>query len=349
MAGQPLVVVGKLAAGKSGKVTLTGRYAGQRWSREIPIEVGQGSGGAPVLGTLWARRKIDSLTWAEPSVDSDRQAAITDLGLKFKLITQYTSFVAVERELLVDPKLPLTQMLVPNELPEGVKYEGIFGDAQLQVLPARVKPGDPELRVKAAPTARAVRVRLPFETVSRDAAFDRATGEYVLRFLVPSGFPDGSYDVGIEVQHENGAIERRSSPLRVDTTAAAVAVLSSDPTMVPGKPYTLRLKPAIALSDLKLDANALKAAMETKEVLVHAPWGETVLATMEGPLGAYTATLHVPEGVEGDQRLELVASDAAGNVSRRALDVPVQERPYGLLVAFAGCFVTAFTLRRNRK
>ncbi len=341
MAGQPLVVVGKAVGGKTGKVKVSGRYAGAPWSKEVPIEMSQTSGGPAVLGTLWARRKIDSLTWAEPSVDADRQAAITELGLKFKLITQYTSFVAVERELLVDPKLPLTQMLVPNEMPEGVKYEGIFGDAELEVLPSRVKPGDPELRVKAAPTARAVRVRLPFETVTRDATLDRASGEYVLRFLVPSGFPDGSYDVGIEVQHENGVIEKRTSPLRVDTTPSAVAVVSADPAMVPGKPYTLKLKPALALNELKLDANALKAAMETKEVLVHAPWGETVFATLEGPLGVYTATLHVPEGVTGAQKLEIVASDAAGNVSRRGYDVPVQKQPIAVLVAVAGFLLLA--------
>lgn len=348
MAGQPLVIVGKAIGGKTGKVRLTGRYAGAAWSKEIPLEMSRQSSGPAVLGTLWARRKIDSLTWAEPSVDSDRQAAITELGLKFKLITQYTSFVAVERELLVDPKLPLTQMLVPNEMPEGVKYEGIFGDAELEVLPSRVKPGDPELRVKAAPTARAVRVRLPFETVSRDAAFDRASGEYVLRFLVPSGFPDGSYDVGIEVQHENGSVEKRSSPLRVDTTPAAVAVVSADPSMVPGQPYTLKLKPALALGDLKLDANALKGAMETKEVLVHAPWGETVFAELQGPLGVYTATLHVPEAVTGVQKLEIVASDAAGNVSRRGYDVPVQKRPLAVLVAL-GAFLALGLGYRKRK
>jgi len=364
MAGQPLVIVGKVVSawgrqpssqaspstgGKTGKVRLTGRYAGAPWSKELPIELAQQASGPPVLGTLWARRKIDSLTWAEPSVDADRQEAITQLGLKFKLITQYTSFVAVERELLVDPKLPLTQMLVPNELPEGVKYEGIFGDAELEVLPSRVKPGDPELRVKAAPTARAVRVRLPFETVTRDAAFDRASGEYVLRFLVPSGFPDGSYDVAIEVQHESGAVEKRTSPLRVDTTPSAVAVVSADPSMVPGHPYTLKLKPALALGDVKLDANALKAAMETKEVLVHAPWGETVFAQLQGPLGVYAATLHVPEGVTGVQKLEIVASDAAGNVSRRGYEVQVQKKPYTVLIALGAFLALGLGYNRKRK
>lgn len=351
MAGQPLVIVGKLLKGKSGKAVLTGHYAGAPWSRELPIEVSSGgTGGAPVLGTLWARRKIDSLTWTKPSADEDAVKAITDLGLRFKLITAYTSFVAVERELLVDPKLPLTQMLVPNEMPEGVKYEGIFGDAaDVAVLPSRVKPGDPELRVKAASSARAVRVRLPFESSARDAVKDEASGEFVLRFLVPSGFPDGSYQVGIEVQHEGGRVELRSSPLRVDTKASAVAIVMADAVMVPGSEYSLTLKPALALGELSLDGDGLKAAMETKEVLVHAPWGETVFAKM-GALGGYTATLHVPEDVTGPVRLEIVASDAAGNVSRRAHQVPVQPSRSSLLfpaAAVALAMLGAMLLRRR--
>jgi Ca-activated chloride channel homolog len=342
-AGQPLVVVGKLSGGaKSGKAVLTGRFAGAKWSREIPIELSTREG-EPVLGTLWARRKIDSLTWAQPSVDSDTREAITALGLRFKLITDYTSFVAVERELLADANLPLTQVLVPNEMPEGS-----FGTpADVQVLPNRVKPGDPEVRVKAASTARAVRVKLPFEDRPRDAAFDRASGEYVVRFLVPSAFPDGSYQVGIDVQHENGVVEHRTSPLRVDTTPSAVAVVSADPLMVPGKPYTLQLKPALALSELTLNGDALKAAMETKEVLVHAPWGETVLAQMKGPFGAYEATLHVPEKIAGTVKLELVASDAAGNVSRRGYEVPVQHKPLSLLFGL-GAFVMLGLAMRGR-
>ncbi|MBK7864372.1 MAG: VWA domain-containing protein [Archangiaceae bacterium] len=342
MAGQPLVVVGKLKSGRAGKAVLTGRYAGAKWSREVPLEVSTGgTGGEPVLGTLWARRKIDALTWSRSQADGDAVEAITALGLKFKLITAYTSFVAVERELLVDPKLPLTQVLVPNELPEGV-----FSDAQVQVLPSRVKPGDPEVRVKAAPTARAVRVKLPFESRSRDASFDVASHEFVLRFLVPSGFPDGAYPVAIEVQHENGRLEQRSSKLTVDTTPSAVAVVTADAAMVPGKPYTLSMKPAVVFS--ALGAEALKSAMETKEILVHAPWGETVIASQQGALGAYTATLQVPIEVSGPVNLEIVSSDAAGNVFRRGYQVPLQSKRWPVLFPVAAVMMLGGLVARRR-
>ena len=39
---------------------------------------------------------------------------------------------------------------------------------------------------------------------------------------------------------------------------------------------------------------ALKSAMDVKEIFVRAPWGEVARAKMDGPLGVYRATLHVP-------------------------------------------------------
>ena len=54
---------------------------------------------------------------------------VTNVGLDFKLMTQWTSFVAVEERVVnVDGK-PQT-IVQPVELPEGVAYEGIFGEAE---------------------------------------------------------------------------------------------------------------------------------------------------------------------------------------------------------------------------
>ncbi len=337
-AGQPLTVVAKLAhaPGRSPSVTLTGRLGAAAWERRIAVDAIGDSGGAPVLGTLWARRRIAALGDRAPYqvADADR-AEIERLGLAFKLVTQYTSFVAVERELRVDPHLPLAQVVVPNELPEGVSREGIFGDAtEVSVTPARVKPGDPEIRVPAARSARRVRVWLPFDAAPVEAVRDfDAPGEWVARFLVPSGWPDGSYPVRIAIDHDDGAREEREGALRVDTRAAAIAVVGA-PEAAPGGELTVAVKPALPLGTLAAtlgDAgraggvgHALKGAMDVKEVLVRAPWGEIGRAEMGGPIGAWTATLHVPaDQPAGKVALEIVASDGAGNVSRRAAEAEI--------------------------
>ena len=55
---------------------------------------------------------------------------------------------------------------------------------------------------------------------------------------------------------------------------------------------------------------------------MRAPWGEVARAKMDGPLGLYRATLHVPRlQARGDAELEVVACDTAGNVSRRPLSL----------------------------
>jgi hypothetical protein len=87
--------------------------------------------------------------------------------------------------------------------------------------------------------------------------------------------------------------------------------------------------------------------MDVKEILVRAPWGEVARAKMDGPLGLYRATLHVPRlQARGDAELEIVACDTAGNVSRRPLVVAVTPSSPAswaggmllLIAAFGGLF-----------
>jgi Ca-activated chloride channel family protein len=346
-AGQPLVVVGKYIRGKGpAKVALSGMLGVKPYAHTLPVSLGD-SERDPVLGTLWARRRIDELSDGnERGASSDAQGEIVGLALKFKLITAYTSFVAVEKQLKVDTNVPLAQLLVPNELPEGVSYKGIFSDAVVnanaEITPARVKPGDPEIRVQAPADAK-VRVALPWAKRPVRALWDAPAGEFVARFLVPAGWPDGSWTARVVVEHAAGAREERSVEIHVDTRPAAIAVVASPTTVRPGEAMLLAFKPALPMGTLA-DAitadeqggvgDALKSAMYVKEILVRAPWGEIARAKMDGPLGIYRATLHVPRlAARGPAELEVVASDTAGNVSRRPLVVEVAPQSP---VAFAG-------------
>ncbi|MGZ3408355.1 MAG: hypothetical protein ACXVAN_18020, partial [Polyangia bacterium] len=332
-AGQPLVVVGKYRGHGPASVEITGKLGAKSYARTIPVSLATQPGDA-VLGTLWARRRIDTLGDAnENGAAVDQQAQIVELALKFKLITAYTSFVAVEKQLKLDTSKPLAEMLVPNELPEGVSYKGIFAEevaqANAEVTPARVKPGDPEIRVQAPARAR-VHVTLPWSKRPVRAVWDAPSGEHVARFLVPAGWPDGSWSARVTVDHAAGAREQRFVEIHVDTRAAAVAIVSAPSSVHPGEAMQLAFKPALpfdAVADALTarDAGAaLKSAMDVKEILVRAPWGEVARAKMDGPLGLYRATLHVPRlQPHGDAELEVVACDTAGNISRRPLVVAV--------------------------
>ncbi|HXU70788.1 MAG TPA: VIT and VWA domain-containing protein [Polyangia bacterium] len=369
-AGQPLVVVGKYRGHGPATVEVTGRLGNKPYARTIPIALASQPGDA-VLGTLWARRRIETLTDAtENGAAVDQQAQIIDLALKFKLITAYTSFVAVEKQLKVDTNIPLAQMLVPNELPEGVSYKGIFAEevaqANADVTPARVKPGDPEIRVQAPARAR-VHVTLPWAKRPVRAVWDAPSGEHVARFLVPAGWPDGSWTATVTIDHAAGGRpmirEVRTVELHVDTRAAAVAVVSAPSTVHPGDALELAFKPAIPVDEivaaLRTDSpggagDALKSAMDVKEILVRAPWGEVARAKMDGPLGLYRATLHVPRlQARGDAELEVVACDTAGNVSRRPLVVSVASSSAaswaGGMILLIAAFGQLFARRRRSR
>jgi Ca-activated chloride channel family protein len=129
---KPLILTGRYTAGSRGVIRLRGKSAGQNFVREIPVELPEAQAEHDVLATLWARTRIDDLMSqdyggmqsgaAKPEV----KEAITQLGLEYRLLTQFTSFVAVEETTVTDGGQP-RRIDVPVEMPEGVSYEGVFG------------------------------------------------------------------------------------------------------------------------------------------------------------------------------------------------------------------------------
>ena len=85
-----------------------------------------------VLATLWARRKVADLmandfdAMQRGSGKAETQSEITRLGLDYRLMTQYTSFIAVEDKIVNTNGKPQV-IAVPVEMPEGVSYDGVYG------------------------------------------------------------------------------------------------------------------------------------------------------------------------------------------------------------------------------
>jgi Ca-activated chloride channel homolog len=130
--GKPLVVTGRYTMPSKGNIRLRGKRAGEDFVREIPVALASGGDQNNVLAGFWARRRIDDLMsqdWAgaqSGNMKPDVQKEITQLGLDYRLMTQFTSFVAVEDRVVTKDGKP-QRVEVPVELPEGVSYEGVFG------------------------------------------------------------------------------------------------------------------------------------------------------------------------------------------------------------------------------
>jgi hypothetical protein len=131
--GKPLVVSGRYTAASDGSIFIHGKRAGEDFTREVPVHLNSSASADTTLSSFWARQKIDDLMsqdWADlqaGTVKPDVQREITQLGLSYRLMTQFTSFVAVEERVVTTNGKP-QRVEVPVEMPEGMSYEGVFGN-----------------------------------------------------------------------------------------------------------------------------------------------------------------------------------------------------------------------------
>ncbi|MEK6409755.1 MAG: VIT and VWA domain-containing protein [Acidobacteriota bacterium] len=132
---KPVIVSGRYTAGARGVIKLRGKVAGRDFARDVPVELSENESRHDVLATLWARTRIDDLMSQDyngiqnSNARDDIREAITQLGLDFRLMTQFTSFVAVEEMTVTDAGEP-RKIEVPVEIPEGVSHKGVFGERE---------------------------------------------------------------------------------------------------------------------------------------------------------------------------------------------------------------------------
>lgn len=112
---KPVVVTGRYRDGGRGSVKITGRMGGHPFERVVPVELAA-SAQRDGIRSLWARTKVGELM-AEGA--NNHKDAITELGLRYALMTPFTSFVAVEQQTISEAG-KLRTIEVPVEVPEGV-------------------------------------------------------------------------------------------------------------------------------------------------------------------------------------------------------------------------------------
>jgi Ca-activated chloride channel family protein len=122
LGGRPVVVFGKFrgAPQAGAKLVVEGRSAEGAYRAEASAE-GRDETGTSALRHLWARERIAMLSDQEALEGGGAQKeAITALGLQYSLLTQYTSFIAVDHVVRnPNPALAPT-VLQPSPMPTGV-------------------------------------------------------------------------------------------------------------------------------------------------------------------------------------------------------------------------------------
>lgn len=131
-ASQPLILKGRYAKAGDGVVTIRGNTANGPYERAVMVTLPKRAEEHDVLAPLWARTKIASIMetdWLGAQHGQPRpdvKAAVTTLGLNYNLVTQYTSFVAVENK-VINESGQVRTIETPVEMTDGVSYEGVFG------------------------------------------------------------------------------------------------------------------------------------------------------------------------------------------------------------------------------
>jgi Ca-activated chloride channel family protein len=140
---QPLLIYGRIAQGQKGRVILTASAGNQQYQATFPVDVAAATF-HPGITVLWARKRVESLMdeWRE-SDEASREtlrARIIAHAIRYRLVTRFTSLVAVEQS-VSNPSGASSTVAVRSELPEGMQMDKVFGapatgtaDAFLEVL-----------------------------------------------------------------------------------------------------------------------------------------------------------------------------------------------------------------------
>ena len=175
-ASQPLVLFGKKSDRAPGQLRIRGTLAGgTAYEQILPVNFAQSGSsrqrestsvsatpmdfGNPAVAQLWGRSRIkDLMNQMFGGETKSLVEAVTNTALSYRLLSEYTAFVAVSEEVRVEPDGSRRRVQVPVELPQGVSYEGIFESEGAEATrgglssftsnraPAPVSPGPARVR-----------------------------------------------------------------------------------------------------------------------------------------------------------------------------------------------------------
>ncbi|HEX3009004.1 MAG TPA: TonB family protein, partial [Bacteroidales bacterium] len=125
-ADRPLLIYGKYKGQPSGNISISGLTGEGNFSKTMDVSTGKPSDGNLALKYLWARNKImllDDYGKVPGDFESVKKEVLA-LGLKYNLLTAYTSFIAIDSDVRNNTGKSVT-VKQPLPLPEGVNNNAV--------------------------------------------------------------------------------------------------------------------------------------------------------------------------------------------------------------------------------
>jgi Ca-activated chloride channel family protein len=133
-ASRPLIITGKYRGKSTGKITVNGMTGAGAYHKEISVDSVKSSKKNKAIRLLWARDRIKYLSYLDspgnqyyyrPTSNSSIQKEILELGLRYSLLTNYTSFLAVDKRVRNENPEADTTAPQPLPLPAGVDNSAV--------------------------------------------------------------------------------------------------------------------------------------------------------------------------------------------------------------------------------
>jgi len=157
LAERPLLIYGKYRGDNPTRIEITGRTGRGAYNHTVDLRPADARKENSALRALWARKWVEILEdefhmgGGKPVED-----AITDLGLFYNLLTPFTSFVAIDSE-VVNRTGKSDTVRQPLPMPEGVSNYAVAEAQAMAPSPATMQA--PAYKRMAAPVARPAMVR----------------------------------------------------------------------------------------------------------------------------------------------------------------------------------------------
>ncbi len=133
LADRPILVFGKYKGDPNGKIRIKGHTGAGPFEEVFEVGQYQPSRKNAALRYLWAREKIRLLDdYNQVSYSDERIAEVTKLGLDYNLMTAYTSFIAVDNEVVKNEDGEIVSVKQALPLPSGVENTAIGFDVAIE-------------------------------------------------------------------------------------------------------------------------------------------------------------------------------------------------------------------------
>ncbi len=139
LANRPVIVFGKYKGKPSGTVRVSGYSGSGEYEVQLQVEPGMAEESNVALRYLWARHRIKTLSdYNKLRRDDERVKQVTSLGLTYNLLTDYTSFVAID-SLVRNTEGEPTSVAQPLPLPQGVSNLAVGRTAMKSAAPQAMR------------------------------------------------------------------------------------------------------------------------------------------------------------------------------------------------------------------